>query len=75
MRTVQERLFSLIKVSTSTGESLFVILQEQLEQFSLSVDNIIGYSFDASENLTGSTGPHQNNVVQFCVHAVLCSLF
>uniref|UniRef100_A0A803KFL2 DUF4371 domain-containing protein n=1 Tax=Xenopus tropicalis TaxID=8364 RepID=A0A803KFL2_XENTR len=67
-RDVHERLIALINVKSTTGEALYLSLKEQLEKVSLSVNNIIGCSFDGAAKMSGCY-----NGVQAHIRNVSCS--
>lgn len=67
-RNVYERLFSLVDLTSTTGDQLFSCLKEQLENSSLSVSNIVGCSFDGAANLSGCY-----NGVQARIKSISCN--
>ena len=50
---VSERLLSLVKATSGTGEALFTILKNTLEKYGIDIKNCVGDSFDGAANMSG----------------------
>ena len=51
---VHERLLSLVKATSTTGEALFNLLNNTLQKFGLDLKNCVGDAFDGAANMSGA---------------------
>ena len=68
---VHERLLSLVKATSTSGESLFVLLKDTLEKHNLDIRNCVGDSFDGAPNMSGTyngVAAKNSNVASLHIH-------
>ena len=68
---VHERLLSLVKATSTSGESLFLLLKNTLEKHNLDIRNCVGDSFDGAPNMSGiynGVAAKISNVASLHVH-------
>ena len=51
---VHERLLSLVKATSTTGEALFNLLNSRLKKYDLDIKNCVGDAFDGVANMSGA---------------------
>ena len=51
---VHERLLSLVKATSTTGEALFNLLNSTLQKHGLDIKNCVGDAFDGAANMSGA---------------------